>query len=322
LSVPFIVATLELLTTLTSRNAPPHPALARAIRLLLGFILVVAAILKTYGAWRGEVPELPVLQSRYAQVALVDAELILGTWLISGLAPRYSYLAALLAFSAFFVAASYEVILQARSCGCFGPIPVSPKVTAGMDAVALLTLFICRRACQSEAGIPRAAQRLIIITGCVLALAAPVLMLRPGQSADSRHVMFLEPAKWPGSAFPLEKYVNDDGQLRQGNWLVMLYRDDCPVCESAMPSYLELARRVAAKQKRPARIAFVELPPSEKGMPHDANAYWFSLADSKEWAVMTPVVVLLRDGKVESAFQGEAAAMPPAEAERWLDDGQ
>jgi len=304
-----------MLTTATRSKAPPSRALGNLVRVLLGGILIAAAILKCYGARRGQVSEPALLRSIYAQVALVEAELILGAWLISGIAPRISHVAALLAFSCFLIAACYEVTLRARSCGCFGPVPMDPRLTAILDTAALIVLLSCRQACQLSGEIPRAVRGFTVLVGCAVALAAPAFMYRP---PDTRRVIFLEPDRWQGNEFPVLRYINDGGELREGNWLVMLYRHDCPTCEAAMPAYLELAKRVSHRRKAATRIAFVELPPYESNPAHTPDAHWFALANSKEWAGATPIVVLLGDGIVKTAVQGEAALSPPAQAEQWI----
>jgi hypothetical protein len=304
------------LTTATSSNAPPRIVWARRLHLLLGGILILAALLKGYGAWRGEVPELPLLRPIYVQIALAEAELILGTWLISGLTPRISHLAAVATFSVFLAVACYEIVLRARSCGCFGPLSINPKLTAVVDGVALLALLICRPVEHTSSGIRRPAQWLTLGAGGLLVLAVPVLMLSPKPDLDSRRVIFLEPDQWVGNPFPLQRYISDD--LSHGQWLVMLYRHDCPTCEAAMPSYLEVAKRSSARQRGPARVAFVELPPYGPAEKRSPAAHWLTLPQSKEWASQTPIVLLLQNGTVKAVVQGEAAVKPPASAEDWI----
>lgn len=293
-------------------------ALGDFVRFVVGGILIAAAILKCYGAWRGEVPENALLRPIWAQVVLIGVELILGTWLISGIGPRFSHIAAIVAFSCFLATAFYEVVQQARSCGCFGPVRLDPRFTVGLDAVVLILLLSCWRACRIDSGIPRALQKFILMAGCVAAVAAPVLMLRAGEPLDRPRVIFLEPVRWTGTPFPLLRYINEGNDLRRGNWLVMLYRHDCPTCEAAMPAYLDLAKRVSARGKAPARIAFVEIPPVGENEVHAPDAFWLTLADNNEWAGATPIVVLLRDGIVESAVEGDTGLQPPAKAEQWV----
>jgi spore coat protein U-like protein len=70
-------------------------------------------------------------------------ELILGLWLLSGLAQRWARYAAL-AFFGILAAASLMMALEGRShCGCFGRVEVNPWWTFGLDvaAVALLASF-------------------------------------------------------------------------------------------------------------------------------------------------------------------------------------
>jgi hypothetical protein len=197
---------------------------------------------------------------------------------------------------------------------------VNPKATVALDVLALATLVLGRKDLPSSRGISGVQRWLSILAGVAFMVAAAALMVHRDSVGDRGGLVVLRPGDWIGKSFPLEKYLSDEGSLRQGKWLVFLYRHDCPVCERAMPAYMQLGRQLSAELGKPARIAFVEVPTaaaSDVGKG-ETCCYWFKLSETRTWTGATPMVLMLRDGQVAQAKQGEDASTPPASAEQWL----
>jgi hypothetical protein len=76
-------------------------------------------------------------------VALIEIEIVIGVWLLTGLAPCAAWLAALVFFSLGAVANLYLALEGQRSCGCFGKLKMSPSITAGLDVLATGLLLAC-----------------------------------------------------------------------------------------------------------------------------------------------------------------------------------
>ena len=103
-------------------------------------LLVTAAALKLYGFHVSAVPRAGWLSTPWAQMALIQWESILGLWLISGVYPVGSWLAALATFTIFAVVSGYLAWIGVASCGCFGSIKASPWAAFAVDVLALMIL--------------------------------------------------------------------------------------------------------------------------------------------------------------------------------------
>jgi len=114
------------------------PAAASTLRFLAGILLVFASLQKA--ASRSE-PQIGQLIQGSLLDALILYELSLGLLVISGLFYKFSARVALVTFSSFAAFAFYESLVGARTCNCFGAVPLHPSITAIMD-VSLAALFL------------------------------------------------------------------------------------------------------------------------------------------------------------------------------------
>ena len=101
----------------------------------LGTLLIVAAALKGHQLLTEPLANQDVWSYRPVLILLVECELALGLWLVSGLLPRLAWLTALACFSFFCVVTLYKALTGAASCGCFGAVRVPP----GSPSSCLLT---------------------------------------------------------------------------------------------------------------------------------------------------------------------------------------
>jgi hypothetical protein len=137
---------------MTITPAPPvasSPPIGRGFRLVsvvLGLLLFAAAGLKAYGLAPESMGEHTVLSSPRLHIATVEVEILMGIWLVSGLAPRVAWLATLALFSAFGAVSFYLALAGQRSCGCFGELQVNPWLALTLDVLAVTTLIIWRPA--------------------------------------------------------------------------------------------------------------------------------------------------------------------------------
>jgi Protein of unknown function (DUF1573) len=116
----------------------------RLVAALVGVLLLAAAALKTYGAFRGLVSPLGAFASPWVQFALVQAECLLGVWLLSGWYPRGAWAATMLTFAGFAAISAYQGRIGQASCGCFGALSVKPWYTFGLDLFVLAVLGFAR----------------------------------------------------------------------------------------------------------------------------------------------------------------------------------
>jgi hypothetical protein len=86
----------------------------------IGVLLLTAAGLKLWGLRVDAVPSLGVLSSPEFKVGLIEFEVFLGVWLLSGKATVVAWFTAILTFVAFAAASGYQGWQGQASCGCLG----------------------------------------------------------------------------------------------------------------------------------------------------------------------------------------------------------
>lgn len=85
-----------------------------------------------------------VFSAPAVQVGVIEFEVVLGLWLLSGKHRIGSWLAAFAAFTSFAGASFYLGWIGQTSCGCFGSLSVKPWSALGIDVLTLAALLIAR----------------------------------------------------------------------------------------------------------------------------------------------------------------------------------
>jgi hypothetical protein len=284
------------------------------MRWLAGILLVAAAIFKAvdvahqpsatnFAAWAG-----------WSVPLQIGVELALGMLALSGLYWRILRWPMLLLFVGF-AARSFSLALRgSATCECFGSISIHPWWTFLLDLLVLGSLVIpmmggatFRNYHDANAYFikrfnPSPTMRGIIISAVTMcSIGVAVLLARSGdgrralafgmrESADD--VAILQPEKWIGHKLPIAEAVDID--VSHGNWLVLLHRDDCPVCRQILPRYEHLA--TTGRQ-----VALIEVPPYGRADSHIPDCHYGHLSDNRKWFVETPFEIQLEDGLVTSA---------------------
>jgi len=198
------------------------------VRIVLGLVLLSAALLKGHQLATEPVAETGLLTSRWFLIGVVEFELVFGLWLWLGLYPRRTWQLALLCFSTFGCVTLYKALSGEATCGCFGRVPVNPWYTLVLDLAAVTALLRWRPARGAETSpLPpvgegpgvraRAGTRLGWILGISLAAGIPAALSMASYQAatldeagdifgDSQFVV-LEPETWVGKRFPLLKHM-------------------------------------------------------------------------------------------------------------------
>ena len=107
-------------------------------------ILLAAVALKVQGLTAGGVGQSLTLLSPQVQLAGLEVEALVGLWLLSGVARRGAWLAAVGLFTLLAAVSIYLVAVGQPSCGCFGRVEVSPWLSLTLDAVCVAALLASR----------------------------------------------------------------------------------------------------------------------------------------------------------------------------------
>mgnify|MGYP005849558541 CR=1 FL=1 len=278
------------------------------VRILVGALLITAALLKGYQLATEPVRGNGLFASRGFLIAVVEIELLLGLTLCSGLAPWHTWLTGLLCFGCFFAVSLYKAVSGELSCGCFGKWAVNPWYTATLDLAVVASLLWWRPGAALGMGVRRASG-LAVLFGVWIPVGALIAVWtwspRVGRvnelgEESSRGLVVVQPEPWTGKRLPLLLYIEHGAPLERGSWLILLYHHDGPACQ-------EVLRRVetmrVAAGAGDAWVALVEVPPYGElpaGLPGKDVALRTRLRNCQEWFVATPVLFVVREGTVAS----------------------
>ena len=308
------------------------------VRIVLGLILLTAAALKGHQLATGPVAETSLFTSRWFLIGVVELELFFGLWLLSGLYPRRTWQAALVCFSAFACVSLYKALSGEATCGCFGRVPVNPWYTLVLDLAAAAALVLCRPARRAKTsplplsgegpGVRAGASLLQVlgegpgvrvclgtrlgwVLGIFLAAGIPAALAMGSYQAatlddagdifgDSEFIV-LEPETWISKPFPLVRYIDIGDQIARGEWIVVLYRWDCPQCREVIAQYDQVGRDLSEVPGAP-RVALIEMPPFgesiEPLVSANSRCAMGRLTTERQWSAITPLVVYLTEAKV------------------------
>jgi len=277
---------------------------------LLGLLLVLAGVLKAWSLahepWTGS-------RSSWLSAGEIVFEWMLAAWLISGRRSGLSRFAALVSFGAFAGISTGRWLAHASSCGCFGAVPIPPAATVGVDLLAimgLLSIGVVGKPRRSVLHDGALSVFLVLTSGLVgtLASKSSYVALPPSESEiaiPTSGIVVLEPKHWIGKQFPLFDYVNIAAPLRSGTWTVLLYHSDCTQCQAAISSLSVHRSQIGAQS---GGLAFLEVPPFTKSgeITFPANSLVGQISEAREWFIVTPVMLRVRDGVVVMAIKGDA----------------
>lgn len=283
----------------------PRYAMQNAIPLIIGTVLLFAALLK---AWDGGVTRGSTFAPAYSFIAV---ELALATACFVGFQPRRVKLQLLMLFTCFAGYTAYLLAIGAESCGCFGAVTIPPVWTLLLDVAVLALLWIWqpqRDAADGALGKTYSwlvwstvyASLVLPVTALYL-LRQPVALASGDVLADIGGIVILEPESWVGQSLPIANEVDVGRELTTGEWVILLYHHGCAKCQEMPPLYRQRAEQLA-RTGDALRVALIETPPHAPlvSMAKHGPCLEGRLSDDREWFVQTPVEIAVKDGRVLS----------------------
>jgi len=286
------------------------------VPLLVGGLLLVSAGLKADQLLVDEATQDGLFGSRWFLMALVECELLLGVWLLSGIFARRCRQVVLAVFAVFAIVALQKGFSGESSCGCFGRLDINPWWTFGLDLLVLGTLWNWNpiQAHTQEAtdktlrtGVswraPVVAGLLLLVgvpVSIKMLMADPATLTKAGTIVGDGKLVILEPETWIGQPLPIATHIDIGDQLLEGEWILVLFHHDCPKCQEALPRYEELAQQLIQNGSN-TRIAAVEVPPYGEKTKHAVASLYGRLTDKQEWFVQAPVEIVVEGGIVRGA---------------------
>ena len=269
------------------------------VLLLAAIVLIIAGALKGYDLLRGA-----VLNHYFFHTADVMLELAAGVWFISSVAAFYARRAGILLFTIFLCVSIFRGWQGQTDCGCFGPVPMNPWITATMDGLILLLFTVVQSNRPRTGHTVRWRKALAGLMALVIVTAGigggfylcPAMLHANGKLTGGRGVVLMQPPAWNGKRFPLAAYVSGSRLIMHGQWLAVIYFHTCPVCQHTIA---EITRRLKLNPRH--QVALIELPPYgplPKGIV-DPKIVRLKLKATRLWhPPFLPVLVDLNNGKV------------------------
>ncbi|MFP3937907.1 MAG: MauE/DoxX family redox-associated membrane protein [Phycisphaerae bacterium] len=311
----------------SSHKASPQRRITAfdVVRVFLGLVLLTAAVLKTHELATRPAKNLNILSYRWSLALLVQVQIFLGLWWVSGLYKRLAWLSAVVCFAFFTGVTIYEGLAGYESCGCFGAVKVHPWHTLVFDLLGLAALLVFRPKLSRPHPVTHSKPRhiavaAVMIVGGFSAAAAiagyeparledtgEIVSAKNGNDGNDREVVVLQPHDWLGKTFPLLKHIDVGDKLRSGQWEVILYHYTCPTCREEIERIEQLAQ-MRGGWSEAGGVAVVSIPPhapaGEEIVPDDTACLRGKLSDEHDWFVSTPVMLTLTDGVVTEVRGG------------------
>lgn len=293
------------------------------VRVVVALVLLVAAAAKCHQCCTGPIPGTGVLSARWFVICLVEAEWLgtVGLLLLAGILAKPAWAAALACFGAFTLVSLSKGLMGEATCGCFGRWELNPFITATMDAVIVASLLRWRPK-QAVADFRQVFARATCVLVVWVAVGVPAAYAMGSYTPDTLTdaggivgddaIVLLEPEKWIGKRFPLLEYIDIGDTLKEGKWVVVLYRHECPECQAVVPKYARLSRELSARGEA-VNVALIEVPPygdhRAQSALHKAECCAGRLSNAQEWVGTMPLVLALERGMVNEVGNGKN---PPA----------
>lgn len=287
-----------------------RPSALAWVRFMVALLLVSAALLKAQSMLNGlGAAGAASTASAWAQVV---GESVLGVWLVSGDWTRRKCALGLCAFTVYAGVTFAKAWRGEGSCGCFGDVVVNPWHTLWLDIAVVLSLISvwpgerCGYARYWRLGFRVAAIAALGTMGAFRWASPPVLLSEAAGHVKVGSTLIADADRWIGRTLPLLGYVAQTQPLQTGQWIVVVHSHRCNDCAKTVPEYEQLARDLAGVPAAP-RVVFLEVPPLASSAvatgSEDCPAVRMPLAQQFRWAVRTPLVLAISNGRVDAILQ-------------------
>jgi len=293
-----------------------------------GLVLIIASVLKIHQLLTEPTISKGFWESWEFFLIQIPLELGLGIWLVCGLFRKAAWVVAVLSFGLFMVVTLQKGLIGAESCGCFGRVEVNPWITLSViDIPFFLALLIFRPRGYKLLPPPWPSAKhffgVAIPTFIVIGVIMPVLIFnKPPNKTDRYEVV--RPEEWTkeeptsekqtgekqvSEEWSMLKYIDIVNALRSNIVVVVFYSTEWDICHDAIALYDQMSRDMAGNENS-IQFALIEIPPygseQDSFVAVDTPCLTGRLDSSKDWYIVTPLVVVIQDGLVVKSWETEA----------------
>ncbi len=264
---------------------------------LISLLFIVSSIAKMW-AYRNAVdPRIFPLGVVELGFLVVVLELGLAAWLLLGGQPAAARFVSIFIFLSFAIVNITKVYRGDASCGCFGDFSVSPQISL------LLNLICLGMLCSWNAHGREFQRRAIFFVSSIFLILTLTISIYPwsrpteindlaDEISGEGSFVALQPAKWLGKKFPLERYIDEGETVMAGKWKLVLYDQDCKICDKRLEN-------LQTKHEKSSQLGLIIVRGNLIDEKRKRGRVFVSrLAEQFEWYGSFPVVIYLEDGSV------------------------
>ena len=272
-------------------------------------LLVFAASLKTYSSLVLPVEQNQILGSSWVTVAVIAFEFCLAIWFLSDMARKFASFVLIATYAVFSILNIISLIKSENACGCLGVFEVHPVVMLCIDVAIFGGLvspfFLPRKGSSSQLRqIKPSKVGIGLVFACGIISFSIGLIYHPKmakantvEQVTTSKLIVIETDDWKGQEFPISDWVNSYSMISEGEWKVVLYRENCPKCCAYIEDLL--------KSSQKHRLAFIRFPPykDDPFVLSRLEHTWLTVSDEIDWFIDGPKSFLLVNGIVKELSQ-------------------
>ncbi len=270
-------------------NFNPRRSVGTTIGLLVvklaGSILLVASLLKAWTLCHG-CPSICIARSCFATGFVGFCEGLVGTVIICYAREVWAKFVVIGTFAALAVVSAFHVAWGKQSCGCLGPVLVSPALLLVLDTTIVLVMLWFSVDMQRKTSHKWfiILCNIFVVVFALLALWSPAI---PGTARGIKVVgafVFLDPAEWQGQSATILQQLDPDLGMSESESTIVFLRGNCEDCLRAVDEL--------SSTKQPYELRFVLLPPVQHLKQTIGNRYRIDvLSNENVWIAETPFAI-------------------------------
>ncbi|AMV27856.1 hypothetical protein VT84_25865 [Gemmata sp. SH-PL17] len=191
------------MSDLIAKSSEGQSWLSRCAVCLVGLYFLAAAALKLFSD--GSVSAGEMVYTPALRFLAVQAEIVLGTWLILGRWRLAAFMSACLLLAMFALLSLFSFLRGQSNCGCFGDLKVHPGITATVNLVALGLLALSRPQMRWKEN-----RGAVVAVGTLAALTGGLAWVANGPVGNTLL------ARWQGQTVALQSSVVEAGEATEG----------------------------------------------------------------------------------------------------------
>lgn len=273
-----------------SPKASPLSLIQRIVAWSAALLLLTAAVLKAWPMMTGQAIDTQLVS--LGKLILIQGEILLALWLMSGVKASFSFRAAMSFFLFGVCVHAWHIAIGKDDCGCFGEVRIPTVLLLGLDVTALISLIGIEFEPRLSANLARCCRVVALCSALVIASFASGIVATTFATTNAL-TLRNSPDKnvWPGLAAVIDEleYYNEEPV---GDKTILFVRTDCSKCIQAIADWDAIAFDLESHPGAP-KIVVVEVSNSNGSSIAPVNLFRARLSKKSTWSpnIALPIAV-------------------------------